>query len=58
MELKKKTEQEKSVNEEKKIEAEEIAFEDLRKITGAGSEWDDVPPIDEHPYDPETIKKT
>lgn len=58
MELKKKTEQEKSVNEEKKIEAEEIAFEDLRKITGAGSEWDGVPPVEEHPYDPETIKKT
>ncbi len=58
MELKKKTALEAVVGEEKKTEMEEVAFEDLRKITGAGSEWDDVPPVDEHPYDPDTIKKT
>lgn len=35
---------------------EEVAFEDLKKITGAG-EWDEVPPVDEHDYDPDTINK-
>ena len=57
MELKKKTAPEAVVGEEKKAEMEEVAFEDLKKVSGAG-EWDDVPPVDEHPYDPDTIKKT
>ena len=57
MELKKKTAPEADVGEEKKTEMEEVAFEDLKKVSGAG-EWDDVPPVDEHPYDPDTIKKT
>ena len=33
--------------EEAKNKSEEVAFEDLKKITGAG-EWDEVPPVDEH----------
>ena len=57
MELKKKTAPEAVVGEEKKTEMEEVAFEDFKKVSGAG-EWDDVPPVDEHPYDPDTIKKT
>ena len=34
----------------------EVPFDDLKKVTGAG-EWDDVPPVDEHPYDPDTRNK-
>ena len=30
--------------------------EDLKKITGAG-EWDEVPPVDEHDYDDDTVNK-
>ena len=58
METKKDKKALETVAEEVKTEMKEVAFEDLKKITGAGSEWDDVPPIDEHPYDPDTIKKT
>ena len=54
MELKKEKKAPETVAEEAKKEPEEVAFEDLKKITGAG-EWDDVPPVDEHPYDPDTI---
>lgn len=56
METKKDKKALETVAEEVKTEMKEVAFEDLKKITGAG-EWDDVPPIDEHPYDPDTIKK-
>ena len=54
MELKKEKKAPEAVAEEVKNEPEEVAFEDLKKITGAG-EWDEVPPVDEHPYDPDTI---
>ena len=54
MELKKEKKTPETVAEEAKKEPEEVAFEDLKKITGAG-EWDDVPPVDEHPYDPDTV---
>ena len=53
MELKKEKKAPETVAEEVKTEMKEVAFEDLKKITGAG-EWDDVPPVDEHPYDPDT----
>ena len=53
MELKKEKKAPETVAEEVKTEMKEVAFEDLKKITGAG-EWDDVPPVDEHPYDPGT----
>lgn len=43
-----------TVAEEVKTEMKEVAFEDLKKITGAG-EWDEVPPVDEHDYDDDTI---
>jgi hypothetical protein len=56
METKKDKKALETVAEEVKTEMKEVAFEDLKKITGAG-EWDDVPPVDEHPYDPDTIKK-
>ena len=56
MERKKEKKAPEAVAEEMKIEPEEVAFEDLKKITGAG-EWDDVPPVDEHDYDPDTINK-
>ncbi len=56
METKKDKKALETVAEEVKTEMKEVAFEDLKKITGAG-EWDDVPPVDEHPYDPDTTKK-
>ena len=30
---------------------QELDIEDLDRVTGAG-EFDEVPPVDEHPYDP------
>ena len=56
MEIKKEKKAPEAVAEKVKTEMKEVAFEDLKKITGAG-EWDDVPPVDEHPYDPDTINK-
>ena len=56
METKKDKKALETVAEEVKTEMKEVAFEDLKKITGAG-EWDEVPPVDEHDYDPDTINK-
>ena len=56
MEFKKEKKAPETVAEEVKNEPEEVAFEDLRKITGAG-EWDEVPPVDEHDYDDDTVNK-